>query len=60
MRPDRYYTSGNKQIPFYCNNCHSDDVKQTWLNGTMALLKCNHCGNKGRNIRREGVMTNYK
>ena len=52
MRPDRYYTSGNRQVPFICDKCKSDNVKQTWLNGTIALLKCLHCGNKGRNIRK--------
>ena len=52
MRPDRNYTSGNVQVPFICDKCKSDNVKQTWLNGTIALLKCRKCGNKGRNIRR--------
>ncbi len=55
VRSDRHYTSGARQVPFYCDNCKSNDVQQTWLNGTFALLKCRHCGNKGRNIRKEGI-----
>ena len=35
-----------------CNDCESTDVQQTELSETLVLLKCNNCGNKGRNIRK--------
>lgn len=39
------------QVQFTCDRCKSYDVIQTWLSQEIAILECNKCGNKGRNIR---------
>ena len=41
-----------KNKPMTCKVCKSDNVTQTTLSEELVLLKCNHCGNKGRNVRK--------
>ena len=39
------------KVQFICDRCKSPNVIQTWLSEYIAILECNNCGNKGRNVR---------